>query len=130
MPEENIKIYTIDASFMLAFLLPDEQSEQVKVIFDQYLQGRVNFIAPLILPFEVTNSLKNAIPKRIAQRNAIIIIKDFLKLRIELIETDLEKVFDLSLTNGLSVYDASYLYLAQNNNVPLLTLDKKLKSLF
>lgn len=129
MPEENIKIFVIDASFMLAFLLPDERIEQVEEVFKQYSQGKVNLIASKILPFEVINSLKYAIPKRINPQSAKLLIEDFLKYKIEFEEIDFQDVLDLSLNKNLSIYDASYLHLAQANNLLLLTLDKKLKNL-
>lgn len=129
MAENTNQVYVIDASFILAFLLPDERNEQVVEVFKQYSLGKINFIASKVLPFEIVNSLKNAIPKRVTQQNVIIMIENFLELKIEFMETDLKQILNLSLTKYLSVYDTSYLYLAQTNNFPLLTLDKKLKAL-
>ncbi|KKR92371.1 MAG: hypothetical protein UU73_C0006G0019 [Candidatus Daviesbacteria bacterium GW2011_GWA1_41_61] len=129
MPEENINTYIIDTSFILAFLLPDERSGQVEEIFKQYALGKVNFIAPYILPFEVVNSLKQAIPKRISKQSARLLVQAFLKHKIELKKVELEEVFDLSLTKNLSVYDASYLYLAKKHHLKCLSLDKHLQNL-
>lgn len=33
--EERAKVYVIDASFMLAYLLPDETINEVQTVFDQ-----------------------------------------------------------------------------------------------
>ncbi|MDO8638011.1 MAG: type II toxin-antitoxin system VapC family toxin [Candidatus Daviesbacteria bacterium] len=129
MAENTNQTFVLDASFILAFLLPDERNEQVMDVFKQYSQGKINFIASKVLPFEVANSLKNAIPKRVSQQNAIIMIENFLELKIEFMEADLKQILNLSLFKDLSVYDASYLYLAQSQNFPLLTLDKKLQKL-
>lgn len=127
MPEENIKTYIIDASFVLAFLLPDERSEEVKEVFAQYALGKANFISAGLLPFEVTNGLKSAIPKRLNKQTAKILLEDFINYKIVLKEVSLKQALNLSLSCDLSVYDAAYLYLARFQHLPLLTLDKDLQ---
>lgn len=120
----------IDASFVLDFLLPDEQTARVLDIFEDYKKKDVSFVSSPILQFEVTNSLKYAVgSKRITKQDASKILLIFLDLRIEFIEVDIKECLELSFERDLSVYDASYLYLSQKYDVPLLTLDKKLKSI-
>ena len=44
--DENISgEVVVDASFILAFLLPDEKVDQVDKIFDLYEVGKINFIS-------------------------------------------------------------------------------------
>lgn len=40
---------------------------------------------------------------------------------------DMRSAFRIAGEHGLSVYDASYLYLARHTELPLLTLDKRMK---
>lgn len=130
MKEEKPTNYILDASFMLSYLLPDEHVEKVDLIFEKYLQGVINFISTHLLPFEVINGLKYAIKsKRISRNAADKLINDFLLYEIIFISIDLQETLTLSLDCNLTVYDASYLYLAQSNNYQLLTLDQKLVSL-
>lgn len=130
MPEENIKTYIIDASFVVAYLLPDEKIDKVNKLFEEYVQGEINLISSTILPLEVANAMKSAIGQhRIEKQKAVDLINEFLKIGINFEPLDLERILDLSLKNQLSVYDASYLYLAEENNIQLLTLDKKLEKL-
>ncbi len=129
MPEENIKTYIVDASLVLAYLLPDERSEPVSQVFQNYIQGKVNFAAPGILSYEVLSGLKNAMGKRLNKQEAYNLIEDFLNLTIAFVEIDLKGVFNLSIENNLSAYDACYLYLSQNKKIPLLTLDQTLQKL-
>ena len=129
MREDDIK-YIIDSSFILAHLLPDEKVSQVDEVFEKYAQGNVSFIASPILPFEVTNALRYAVTsKRIKKENAQVLISDFLNIIIHLHEVDLIGALRISLKVNCSIYDASYLYLAENLNIPFLTLDKKIKKL-
>lgn len=120
----------IDASFMLNFLFPDEQSGQVMKAFNDYRMGEIQFIAPYILPLEVINGLHYAVrARRIDEQTAKKLLKVFMDLLILIQEVDLEDILSLSLQNNLSVYDASYLSLAREKDIPLLTLDEKLKKL-
>lgn len=128
MLEENIKTYILDSSFMLSFFLPDEQVDTVNSIFKQYIEGKINFVSCVILPFEVANGLKEAvIRKRINQKTAYFLINDFLDYSIKFMDVDFKTVMSLSLKEDMSVYDACYLYLAKKENLKLLTLDEKLK---
>lgn len=120
----------VDASFILDFLLPDEQSTNVIKTFEDYKKGEMNFIAPIILPFEVANGLKYAVKsKRIKEGVALELLETFLKLDITLLQISLEKTLQISLEKELSIYDALYVALARQENFSLLTLDKKLKKL-
>lgn len=119
-----------DASFILDFLLPDEQSAYVIKTFYEYKKGEMSFIAPIILPFEVANGLKYAVEsKRIKENIASELLETFFKLDIGLLQINLEKALRVSLEEKLSIYDASYITLSQQENLPLLTLDEKLRKL-
>lgn len=114
----------VDASFVLDFLLPDEGSPEVTEVF----KNKRNVLASsILLPFEIANSLKSAIKsKRIVKNDAEKILEIYSALRIELIEIDIKDIFEISLKEDLSIYDAVYACLAIQKNLPLLTLDKKL----
>jgi predicted nucleic acid-binding protein len=120
----------VDASFILDFLLPDEQSEYVIKTFEEYKKGQMTLMAPLILPFEIANGLKYAIKtKRINQKMALELLEIFLSLKIDLLTSDMYEVLETSLEKELSIYDAAYITLSQQENLHLLTLDEKLRKL-
>lgn len=120
----------IDASYILHFLLPDERKNEEIEIFQQFQNKRLTLIASELLPFEVTNGIKSAIKqKRITRFEARQKIEEFLSLKISLIEIDYYLTLETALEEDISVYDASYLSLANEIGVPLLTLDNKLKKL-
>lgn len=127
--DEDIE-YIIDSSFMLSHLLPDEKVNKVDKVFAKYAQGKVFFFAPYILPFEVINGLRSAaISKRIDKESAQILIDDFLSVKIELQKVNFKRTLAISFQNKCSIYDASYVYLAESLNIPFLTLDEKLLSI-
>lgn len=47
-------------------------------------------------------------------------------MRIEKVTPDLSEVLALALLSDLTVYDASYLWLARAKGLPLVTLDQRL----
>ena len=50
-----------------------------------------------------------------------------LDLDVRLVEVDHIATLELSLHSGLSTYDASYLYLARQLELPLVTFDARLR---
>jgi predicted nucleic acid-binding protein len=130
MPAGKFTNYIIDSSYVLSFLLPDENQSDVVELFDQYTLGNVGLVAPNLLSFEVINGIKGAIlSKRLDLEEAKVLINKFSDLTIALEDISLDGVLEISVNKGLSVYDASYLYLSKFLDSPLLTLDKKLQDI-
>lgn len=50
----------------------------------------------------------------------------FLRMEIRLVDVDYSEVVNLAETTGLSAYDASYLYVSRQLNLPLITFDAEL----
>ncbi|MBI4065124.1 type II toxin-antitoxin system VapC family toxin [Candidatus Gottesmanbacteria bacterium] len=125
--DENTK-FVVDASFVLAFLLPDEATSVIEKYFDAYKARKINFISSVLLPFEVLNGLKTGLLRR---RNSPEKIEElagkFIKLNIQIEENDYLGTLKTALSYNLTFYDAAYLHLAQVQDLPLLTLDKQLK---
>lgn len=122
--------YIIDASFVLSFLLPDEQHQHIDPFFDQYKTGVIEFISTSLLPYEVVNGLKLAvIRKRVDSKYAKSRMKEFFNYQIKLSGVDFFEAFELAKRHNLTVYDACYLYLAKDNKTPLLTHDEALQKL-
>lgn len=111
----------IDASYVLSWLLPDEErpTDQPKYKF-----------APDLLRYEVVNALRsNVVQGRIDKKLAQILLETFDEWQIQYKEVDMKLVLDLAVENRLSGYDASYLWLARKLKTKLLTWDKKLAGL-
>ncbi len=128
--EENIDSYIIDSSFILAHLMPDEKSQRVQDVFDRLKNEPIILFAPCILPFEVFNGIQTAIVrKRITPKLAKKLQEQFMKISIQLQEVNFMNISLIAQKHFLTIYDASYIYLAEKLNIPLFTLDKKLAKL-
>ncbi len=127
--DENTS-FVIDASSVVSFLLPDETTESITEIFQKYKNGRVRLISTVLLPFEVLNGLKVALLRKRIESDVINeVAKTFFDLEIPLEKIDYLSALSLAIKTNLSYYDAAYLQLSQGTHLPLLTLDKKLKTL-
>ncbi|MDO8638219.1 MAG: type II toxin-antitoxin system VapC family toxin [Candidatus Daviesbacteria bacterium] len=124
----NVKTkLVIDASFALAFILPDEYNPEVNNYFNQFKAVTIQFISSPLLMFEVTNGLllalkRNHVNKKYCEER----LEELSNYKIEIEKIDFTETFSLAQKHNLTCYDASYLYLAQSQNLPLLTLDKHL----
>lgn len=129
--EESINLpakVVVDASVILALLLPDEKIKPKAVdTLQLYSRKKVNFFSTDLLDFEVLNGLKAAVlSKRINQKTAKELVKNFFQLKIQKEAVNFKRAFDYSLQFSVSVYDAGYLALAQKKGLSLMTIDKKL----
>ena len=113
----------VDASTLAAIIF----SEPEGPIALELLGTETALTAPAILPFELANIVRAKIRKR--PHDAVVLrfnLVDGLERRVDLRSVDFVAALDLALATDLSAYDASYLWLARNLGVRLVTLDKKL----
>lgn len=123
----NIDTFVVDASFILASLLPDEKSPKSDEVVRRYADKEINLISSAIFNLEVLNGLKSQqLRRRITRKECYGLAKEFLKIGITCEDVDDYETFLLSQKTGLSVYDASYLWLARSKNVLLLSLDRRM----
>src|SRR5690348_10393179 len=96
-------------------------------LVEELLQG-TNLFAPLLLDYEMASVCLKKIRLVPADRNGLIAAFDrFSTLPITRVANDMEETIALAMDNKLSLYDASYLWLARSLDVELVTLDDKLK---
>jgi len=125
---ENINKVVIDASFLLNFLMPDEQTEVlVESLFSKYRRGKTKFLAPNLLKYEIYNATKSAMTsKRLSKKVAKILLDKYEEMEIEYVIVDYRSTLMVALEYGLSFYDACYLWLARSRKYQLASLDRKL----
>jgi len=114
----KVRKIVVDASYILDILFPDEKIQRLP---------KEKMIAPTLLEYEVVNAIKmGVVRKRITESVGQELIKEWLEWKIEYHNIDVAAVMRLALATHLSVYDASYLWLAKEQGVGLLTWDKRL----
>lgn len=127
MGENRKPSYILDASFALAFLIPDEEKSKVNQIFAQFSSGLCNFYSTPLFPYEVCNGLRMAfLRKRLKLNQAAKLAKIFLEWDIHYESVLSIPVLELAMKKKLTVYDASYAWLAREMNMPILSFDRAL----
>jgi len=125
------KRFVLDASVTLAWCFPDESTAGTEAILDM-LAGGAEGIVPSIWPFEVSNALLvGERRKRLTVAQVTSVLRRVAKLPISVDPIQLDRVFEQVLSfarqEQLTEYDAAYLELALRENLPLATLDDRLR---
>jgi predicted nucleic acid-binding protein len=122
--------FILDASVVLTWCFPDENSALAQRIAHRFQQGD-SAIAPSFWPHEVLNALLvGEKRKRISRELAQTFLAELAALPVELQHLPADDVFgrvqSLGREHGLTAYDAAYLDLAESNGLALATLDEDL----
>lgn len=123
--------FVVDNSVVMSWAFEDEADPYADAVLEK-LAG-ASAIVPSIWPLEVINVLLVAERrKRLTQADSIRFIALLSKLPIfveeEWLDNRMEELLAIGRANNLSSYDASYLYLAMRQGLPIATLDQKLIS--
>lgn len=120
--------FVLDASVVLAWLLPDEQSEAAQRLIERAVYERPR--APSLLLLEVGNGLLQAERRaRIKSATRLELLDAFTSLSIVLEPIGAETMLrasDLAARHSLSLYDACYLDLAKSRSCALASFDRRL----
>ncbi|KAA0441721.1 MAG: type II toxin-antitoxin system VapC family toxin, partial [Candidatus Thioglobus sp.] len=122
-------MFVLDCSVALAWCLADEQSDYADKVLDLLMQQQA--IVPSLWHLEIANVLLMAQKRgRVTQQNSATILQTLSNANIithkrNATIADIDFVY-FAHKHQLTSYDASYLYLAKTEKIPLATLDKKL----
>lgn len=118
----------IDASIACAWCFPDEQTDYTRTVFHALSSSVLDALAPQLWAYEIRNSILMGFRRqRITRADAEEFLLSLNDLNIALKEpASYDDVFLLAENHGLTVYDAAYLSLAMEENLPLATLDRQL----
>jgi len=121
----------VDASLYLSILMPDEHSPEALARFKEWRTQDVEIIAPSVFVWECLNALRQSVRRgRLMDEEALELLDDLVALPVGIvpIEDAAEEVWSRFVVEfGLpSVYDATYLAVADAEDCELWTEDHRL----
>jgi predicted nucleic acid-binding protein len=121
----------LDASVAAKLILYEEWTDRAWALYRATLGADEPIIAPVLLPWEITNILRRRVraADAISLARALLLLDDFFQLRIEFHHPAGLHHQALVLADSLGLpaaYDAHYLVLAETFNCPLWTDDRRL----
>lgn len=122
--------FVLDSSVALAWVLPDERSAPIDQLADKLATDHA--IVPAMWPFEILNALSTATRRaRISSNHLHGLLGELARLPVEIEQVTMsgqpEAIGSLAARHGLTSYDAAYVELAKRRNMPLATMDKRLR---
>jgi predicted nucleic acid-binding protein len=120
----RVKVTVVDASAVSAVLFGEPGAVKVSAVL-----GEGILAAPALIDYEVASVCRKKIGMHPELRESLLSSFRLLqRFSVDRYGIDAEEVILLSGKTGLSVYDASYLWLARALRAELVTLDRRLAS--
>jgi predicted nucleic acid-binding protein len=118
----------VDSGVLIGAFLPDERfTSEAQFLTDAQSDGRVELVAPSLLPYDCANAALKAVrQQRIDADFAQRMLTQIELLGVGPVPVDPVLALKYALQFGRSAYDASYLALAEQEGVPLVTADERL----
>jgi len=117
----------IDASIVAKWFLEEISSDKALLLRDYYIGGEIELASPCIMPYEVLNALRYS---GLYEKDALVgVVRSLEGYGIELrglTRAFGQRVAEVAMELDISVYDASYVALAENTTACLVTADEEL----
>jgi predicted nucleic acid-binding protein len=125
-----LKVYIVDASVAVRFLLIGDLSEKARLVLEGFRDDVIELKAPSLVRYEVGNTLWKAVRQRlISASEASQKFSDFLKLQLDSVELDEQECLDAlswAVENNTTYYDSVYVKASEKTGATLLTADDAL----
>jgi len=117
--------FVLDASVAIAWYLPERFSPAARVYRDRLAEGRIRLLVPGLHFLEVANVLRTQVKGGALDPALAREIFDLhLEADLEVVEPSLARPLELALAWDITVYDATYVALALDQEAPLLTAER------
>lgn len=120
----------IDASVAVKWFLEEAETGEALALQSDFFEGRLSLRVPSIFPYEIMNALASS--QRFRRAELLEASRDIDRSGFEavpLFGEYFERSVETALLAGISIYDASYLALAEVAGCPLFTADEELLAL-
>lgn len=125
-----MKRVVVDANVIVKWFIPEDFSDEAKLLRNDHLMGYVEATSPTYALLEIYNALRKYLIRGFINEEELRKIIDLLhKSEIKFVEIDreiLDKAINYSIENHVTVYDAYYITLAHKLNTTVYTADEKL----
>ncbi|MCF2139244.1 MAG: type II toxin-antitoxin system VapC family toxin [Candidatus Lokiarchaeota archaeon] len=121
-----IKNIIVDASVIVKWFIDENNSDKAEKIKEQFVNEEINIIIPSLLYYEVLNALKYSKLFNVRELNLVGESLENYGFDVFAIKDEIrEKMVEISLNFDVSIYDASYIALADKFNTQMVTADEK-----
>jgi len=130
-PNEKVRV-VVDACVVAKWIIPGEPWESnAEKLKEKLISGEVTAYAPELLLYEITSTiLKSVVAQKLNLEDGIRALEAIGQLDIN-VETinweDSQKILLIATKSDLTIYDSSYIYIAQKFKAKLITADEELK---
>jgi len=117
----------VDASVVAKWFVPEEGSDKAVKLRNRHIEGSLTLMAPDLVVYEVANAL--AYHPEISEDDLREDVSALFMVDLELVPPSTElmaSIADRARRHAVSVYDSSYLTLAEVTATNLVTADRKL----
>ncbi len=121
------KKVVVDASVVAKWFLEEVYSDKAVLLRDKYVGREILLTSPSIMPYEVLNALRYS--GLYSKEELVDIVRTLERYGIELWDLEREygeRVAEVAIELNVSVYDASYVALAEIVNSRLVTADEEI----
>jgi len=125
-----LKCYVLDASVVCRFLLAEDLSDKAEEVLRDFLEGRLDLMAPKLVVYEVGNTLWRAVSQGLLHLEEALEKLSYLSglgiASIELGDDEHAEALRLSVRKEATYYDSVYVVSAKTTSATLLTADDDL----
>ncbi len=126
---KRLKSLILDSSIIAKWFFPEDDTEIALEIKNKFLHKEIELLVPLLLYYEVSNLLKSAVKSSRATLEEVTkLFTAFLKLNFEVYSSRdlMSEALKKAVEYDISSYDAAYIVLSEQQEVPFITADQKL----